>query len=107
MRVPTRTRTSSIMRITLATDQYQRRVRPDAGGASRSSKTRRTTPNLTVKRCHIEEFIDRLTRARIGATFNFYRNGAGAAMRCERLLAYLEARANAPLLLVGEAAGHR
>jgi len=55
----------------------------------------------------MEEFIERLTRARIGATFNFYREGAGAATRCERLLAYLEARAEAPLLLVGEAAGHR
>ena len=55
----------------------------------------------------MEEFIERLTRARIGTTFNFYRDGLGAAKRCERLLAYLEARAEAPVLLVGEAAGHR
>jgi uracil-DNA glycosylase family 4 len=55
----------------------------------------------------MEEFIERLTRARIGATFNFYREGAGAATRCERLRAYLEARAQAPLLLVGEAPGYR
>jgi uracil-DNA glycosylase len=55
----------------------------------------------------MEEFIERLRRARIGATFNFYRDGAGAARRCERLRAYLEARAEAPLLLVGEAAGYR
>ena len=51
--------------------------------------------------------IERLARARIGATFNFYRDGDGAAARRERLLAYLEARQDAPLLLVGEAAGYR
>ena len=48
-----------------------------------------------------------MRRARIGATFNFYRDGDGAVARRQRLLAYLEARAHAPLLLVGEAAGHR
>src|SRR3954471_7033770 len=63
-------------------------------------------PSVRV-RMVIEELIERLRRATIGATFNFYRDGAGAAARRERLLAYLEARANAPLLLVGEAAGHR
>jgi uracil-DNA glycosylase len=55
----------------------------------------------------MEEFIERLARAQIGATFNFYREGVGAASRCERLAAYLEARTHAPLLLVGEAAGYR
>jgi uracil-DNA glycosylase len=48
-----------------------------------------------------------LRRARIGATFNFYRDGEGAAVRRERLLGYLRARRDAPLLLVGEAAGYR
>jgi len=48
-----------------------------------------------------------LRRARIGATFNFYRDGDGAAVRRQRLLAYLEARQEARLLLVGEAAGYR
>ncbi len=46
-------------------------------------------------------------RARIGATFNFYRDGIGADTRRERLRDYLEAREDAPLLLVGEAAGYR
>ena len=55
----------------------------------------------------MEELIERLRRASIGATFNFYRDGDGADARCHRLHAYLEARENAPLLLVGEAAGHR
>ncbi|MFL5920995.1 MAG: uracil-DNA glycosylase [Gaiellaceae bacterium] len=55
----------------------------------------------------MEELIERLRRARIGATFNFYRDGEDAARRCERLLAYLRDRQDAPLLLVGEAAGHR
>src|SRR2546423_4909666 len=51
--------------------------------------------------------IERLTRTTIGATFNFYRDGGDAAARRERLRAYLEARAEAPILLVGEAAGYR
>jgi uracil-DNA glycosylase len=55
----------------------------------------------------MEELIALLRRTRIGATFNFYRDGDGAATRSQRLLAYLEARVHAPLLLVGEAAGHR
>ena len=48
-----------------------------------------------------------MRRATIGATFNFYRDGDGADARRQRLRAYLEARESAPLLLVGEAAGHR
>jgi uracil-DNA glycosylase len=55
----------------------------------------------------MEELIERLRRARIGATFNFYRDGPGAETRRERLRAYLEARQDASLLLVGEAAGYR
>jgi uracil-DNA glycosylase len=55
----------------------------------------------------MEELIERLARATIGATFNFYRDGPGAATRQERLLGYLRAGRDAPLLLVGEAAGHR
>jgi uracil-DNA glycosylase len=55
----------------------------------------------------MEELIERLVGARIGATFNFYRDGEGAPVRRERLRAYLESRKDAPLLLVGEAAGHR
>ncbi len=45
--------------------------------------------------------------ARIGRTTNFYRDGDGAAVRRERLLAYLEARERADVLLVGEAPGYR
>jgi uracil-DNA glycosylase len=55
----------------------------------------------------MDGLIERLTRAEIGATFNFYRDGDGAAARRERLRAYLDSRRNAPLLLVGEAAGYR
>jgi uracil-DNA glycosylase len=55
----------------------------------------------------MEELIERLRRARIGATFNFYRDGEGADARYERLLAYLRERQDAPLLLVGEAPGYR
>src|SRR5436190_12303110 len=63
-------------------------------------------PSVRV-RMVMEELIERLRRASIGATFNFYRDGEGAAARRHRLRTYLEARENAPLLLVGEAAGHR
>jgi uracil-DNA glycosylase len=55
----------------------------------------------------MEELIERLRRARIGATFNFYRDGEGADARCERLLTYLRSREEARLLLVGEAPGYR
>lgn len=54
-----------------------------------------------------ERFVSRLASARIGETFNFYRDGAGANRRRRRLRAYLEQRADAPLLLVGEAPGYR
>jgi hypothetical protein len=52
-------------------------------------------------------FVVRLAAAEIGDTFNFYREGDGAELRRRRLLEYLERRAGAPLLLVGEAAGYR
>jgi uracil-DNA glycosylase len=55
----------------------------------------------------IPGFIERLVDARIGATFNFYRDGPRAAVLRDRLTAYLEARADAPLLLVAEAPGYR
>src|SRR5919197_3037382 len=63
-------------------------------------------PSVRV-RIRMEELISRLADAKIGDTFNFYRDGDGAETRRDRLLAYLRARENAPLLLVGEAAGYR
>jgi uracil-DNA glycosylase len=55
----------------------------------------------------VSSFIAELARARIGRTFNFYRDGARAGLLCERLAAYLAARRAAELLLVGEAPGYR
>jgi uracil-DNA glycosylase family 4 len=52
-------------------------------------------------------FVERLSSARIGGTFNFYREGEGADVRRRRLLAYLEANAGAQVLVVGEAPGYR
>jgi uracil-DNA glycosylase len=52
-------------------------------------------------------FVDRLAAARIGGTFNFYRDGEGAPLRRERLSEYLERHAATKVLLVGEAAGYR
>ncbi len=45
--------------------------------------------------------------AKIGDTFNFYRDGEGADIRRARLFDYLRSRERAALLLVGEAAGYR
>jgi uracil-DNA glycosylase len=55
----------------------------------------------------VETFVSDLAAARIGATFNFYRDGERAELRRERLVRYLEERRDARLLLVGEAAGYR
>jgi uracil-DNA glycosylase len=52
-------------------------------------------------------FIDELAAAEIGATFNFYRYGPRAALLRQRLAVYLDARAEARYLLVGEAPGYR
>jgi uracil-DNA glycosylase family 4 len=50
------------------------------------------------------DFVARLASARIGGTFNQY---AGSLLKRERLRLYLEARAHAEVVLVGEAAGYR
>jgi uracil-DNA glycosylase len=47
--------------------------------------------------------VDRLAAARIGRTFNQYRD----ELLAQRLARYLDERADAPVLLVGEAAGYR
>jgi uracil-DNA glycosylase len=54
-----------------------------------------------------ELFVRDLAAARIGATFNFYREDEAAALRRGRLARYLWERRGARLLLVGEAPGHR
>ncbi|HEY2355321.1 MAG TPA: uracil-DNA glycosylase [Gaiellaceae bacterium] len=51
-----------------------------------------------------KEFVARLASARIGGTFNQY---ADSRLRRDRLRRYLEARAGATVVLVGEAAGYR
>jgi uracil-DNA glycosylase len=52
-------------------------------------------------------FIRRLAAAEIGATYNFYRDGARAALLRDRLERYLDERAGARFLVVGEAPGYR
>jgi uracil-DNA glycosylase len=52
----------------------------------------------------VENLVDRLARARIGATYNQY---ALSELRRSRLAAYLASRAGAETILVGEAAGYR
>src|SRR3954466_1901075 len=79
---------------------------PRNSATSRAISGGRWPPSVRV-RMRMELLIERLARARIGATFNFYRDGEGAGVRRERLRTYLESRRDAPLLLVGEAAGYR
>src|SRR5215470_7308873 len=50
------------------------------------------------------DFVARLASARIGGTFNQY---AGSDLLRDRLRLYLGARADAEVVLVGEAAGYR
>ena len=50
------------------------------------------------------ELVERLAAAKIGTTFNQY---AASPLLCGRLRSYLEDRANAKVVLVGEAAGYR
>jgi uracil-DNA glycosylase family 4 len=52
-------------------------------------------------------FVSDLAAARIGATCNFYNEGANAALRRERLTRYLNEWRDARLVLVGEAPGYR
>ncbi len=51
-----------------------------------------------------QALVARLAEAQIGSTYNQY---ARSALRRERLGEYLARRAEAPLMLVGEAAGYR
>jgi uracil-DNA glycosylase len=53
------------------------------------------------------DFTTRLARARIGRTYNFYRDGPRAPLLRERLERYLDERAAAQILLVAEAPGYR
>lgn len=53
------------------------------------------------------DFVEALAAAQIGETFNFYRDGDRAPLLRRRLTSYLRLRREAPILLVGEAAGYR
>ena len=53
---------------------------------------------------NVASFVERLADTAIGSTFNQY---AGSVLRRDRLAEYLERRASARYLLVGEAAGYR
>ena len=52
----------------------------------------------------MQTFVGRLAAARIGRTYNQY---ADSPLRRARLADYLETRRDAPIVLVGEAAGYR
>jgi uracil-DNA glycosylase len=61
-------------------------------------------PSVRVEISMVSAFVKELASARIGGTHNQY---ADSALRRRRLVEYLESRAGARLLLVGEAAGYR
>jgi hypothetical protein len=56
------------------------------------------------RRLPVSSFTAELAAARIGGTYNQY---ARSLLRRDRLRRYLESRAGAPVILVGEAAGYR
>ncbi len=55
----------------------------------------------------VAAFVGNLASARIGATFNQYAEGPRAPLLRRRLAVYLECRATADIVLVGEAPGYR
>jgi uracil-DNA glycosylase len=55
----------------------------------------------------VDDIAHELARARIGETFNQYAAGPRAPLLRARLAAYLRSRAEARILLVGEAPGYR
>src|SRR5512146_2650597 len=78
----------------------ERRAAPTNSATSRATSSAGWPPSVRVW-MRMDELIERLASASIGATFNFYRDGAGSETRCERLREYLRDRQDAPLLLVG------
>lgn len=54
----------------------------------------------------VHDVVEELAGARIGSTFNQYATGPRAPLLRARLAAYLAERAEAQILLVGEAAGY-
>ena len=55
----------------------------------------------------MQALVEELAAARIGRTFNQYGAGPRRALLRARLISYLESRADAPIVLVGEAPGYR
>jgi len=83
------------------------RAAPRKAASSRATAAAGWPPSVRVRIVIASDIVEDLSRAAIGATFNFYRDGERAALCCRRLAAYLEAHREAPILLVGEAPGYR
>ena len=65
------------------------RARPPPGGLDRGLDVRARAGAGSHRGVTL---VEELAAATIGATFNFYRDGEGAELRCARLAAYLERR---------------
>lgn len=75
------------------------RTRPEVAAAAGAS--------LPAPADACRAFVAELAAARIGGTFNQYADGPRAPLLRARLVSYLEVRAAAAILLVGEAPGYR
>src|SRR5581483_417248 len=80
---------------------------PSRKSATATATSSAVWPPSVRVRSSMSGFIDRLAAATIGATHNFYRLGERAPLLRERLERYLDERAHAPFLVVGEAPGFR
>ncbi len=85
-------------------DTVSRCSRGRCRGSARSATARASIFAIPMAACSSSSFTAELAAAEIGATFNQY---TGSPLLRERLAAYLDSRAEAELLLVGEAAGYR
>src|ERR671923_2754756 len=85
----------------------ERRASATKSAISRAISSGCWPPSVRVRTVITGAIVDALAEARIGDTFNFYREGKRAELLRDRLRGYLGSRADAPALLVGEAPGYR
>jgi uracil-DNA glycosylase len=85
--------------MTAAMVRIAQRARPRSGFTSATQRPSHTPTG--------EAFVAEVAAARIGDTFNQYRDGTRPSILRARLVDYLESRSDAKVLLVGEAAGYR
>src|SRR5207237_2657830 len=83
------------------------RFAPSRNAATACAISTAVCPPSVRVRISMRGFMRELAAAEIGATYNFYRHGERAPLLHTRLERYLDDRAGARTLLVGEAPGYR